>query len=280
MADDPVPVYIDKFGLQKPWDARLCKGAPDVVVAVLEKATGQAKGFRQVRTQPREPGFDISGTIQNLEYDEKKKAIKGKLSVVLAETPGRSFFGNVSSNGSVDGVNPRKIEDAVADLVRTLAEDCSDKVFKQLDQRMSKWEKAGDSAGKPEKPQVQVEKVALGKVWDVELTKEVPDLVGTALTKALGGKIEVVSAKPKEGFILQPRVDLEFDRDKGEIFGLISVVVMTGAKSILGTETRKGPIKGVDEKSLPAKLKALAMALGGQVGGDCAGTVLKEAGGK
>jgi hypothetical protein len=281
MADEKakLPVFIDKFGLQKPFDAKVCKGAPDVVAKVLDKAFGKARDFTVVKSQPKEPGFDISGTIQNLEYDDKKKTMKGKLSIVLAETPGRSFFGNVSNNATIDGVNPKKLEDAVAELVEALADAGAGDAVKQCEKRAAKMEPAKEEK-KPEKPQVQVEAVALGKVWDAEKAKDVPGMVGPALSKALGSKIEVVSSKPKEGFILQPRVDLEYDEDKGEIFGLISVVVMTGGKSILGTETRKGPIKGVDEKSLPAKLKALAMALGGQVGGDCAATVLKEAGGK
>jgi hypothetical protein len=283
MADEKarLPVFIDKFGLQKPFDAKLCKGAPDVVRDILNKAFGKSKSFEVVNSQPKEKGFDVAGTVQNLEYDEKKKTIKGKLSIVLAETPGRSFFGNVSNNATIDGVNPKKLEKSVEELVEALADAGAGDAVKQCEKRMAKMEPAGGKEEKkPEKPQVQVEKVTLGKVWDAELAKDVPDLVGTALAKGLGSKVEVVSSKPKEGFLLQPRVDLEYDQDKGEIFGLISVVVMTGGKSILGTETRKGPIKGVDAKTLPAKLKALAMALGAQVGGDCAATVLKEAGGK
>lgn len=284
MPDDKakIPVFIDKFGLQKPFDAKVCKGAPEVVGKVITKAFAKAKGFEVAKSQPKEQGFDISGTVQNLEYDEKKKVMKGKLSVVLAETPGRSFFGNLSTNASIDGVNPKKLEDAVSDLVEALADGCAEDAVKQCEKRASKWEPAGgkEEKAKPEKPQVQVEKVTLGKVWDPDLTKDVPDQVGGALSKALGSKIEVVSGKPKEGFILQPKVDLDYDKDKGEIFGVVTVLVMTGDKSILGSESRKGPIKGVEEKNLPAKLKALATALGGQVAGDCSGTILKEAGGK
>lgn len=276
-----IPVFIAKFGLQKPFDAKVCKSAPDDVGEVIEKVFGKAKAFDVVKSQPKEQGFDISGTIQGIEYDEKKKVMKGKLSVVLAETPGRSFFGNVSNNASIDGVNPKKLEDAVEELVEALAEACADDAVKQCEKRASKWEPAGGGkAEKKEKPQVQVEKVALGKVWDPDLAKEVPDLVGTALSKGLGSKVEVTTSKPKEGFILQPTVDLEYDDQKGEIFGHISVVLMDSGKSILSNENRKGPIKGVEEKNLAAKLKALAMALGGQVGGDCADTILKEAGGK
>jgi hypothetical protein len=283
MADEKarLPVFIDKFGLQKPFDAKLCKGAPDVVRDILNKAFGKSKSFEVVNSQPKEKGFDVAGTVQNLEYDEKKKTLKGKLSIVLAETPGRSFFGNVSNNATIDGVNPKKLEKSVEELVEALADAGAGDAVKQCEKRMAKMEPVGGKEEKkPEKPQVQVEKVTLGKVWDAELTKDVPDLVGTALVKGLGSKVEVAGSKPKDGFVLQPRVDLDYDQDKGEIFGLISVVVMTGGKSILGTETRKGPIKGVDAKTLPAKLKALAMALGAQVGGDCAATVLKEAGGK
>lgn len=137
MADEKakLPVFIDKFGLQKPFDAKVCKGAPDIVGERLAKAFGRSKGFEVVKSQPRERGFDVSGTIQNLEYDEKKKSMKAKLSVVLAETPGRSYFGNITKSASIDGINPKKLEDGVADLVDALAESASEDAVKQCEKK-------------------------------------------------------------------------------------------------------------------------------------------------
>jgi hypothetical protein len=135
-------------------------------------------------------------------------------------------------------------------------------------------------AGGSDKPQVLIETVALGKVWDAKKARDVPDLAGAALQKGLGGKVEVVGSKPKQGFILKPTIDLDLDEKKGELFGRISVVVTDAGKSMLGTETRKGPVKGVEAKNLDAKLKTLAEALGRQVAADCADTIVKAAGGK
>lgn len=131
------PVFIDTFGMSKPFDAKVCKGAPDVVAKAIEKAFGKSKMFDVVKSQPKEKGFDISGTIQNLEYDEKKKTMKAKLSIVLAETPGRSYFGNISNNASVTGVNPKKLEDSVEDLVGALAESGAGDAVKQCEKKAS-----------------------------------------------------------------------------------------------------------------------------------------------
>jgi predicted Fe-Mo cluster-binding NifX family protein len=140
MADEKakLPVFIDKFGLQKPFDAKVCKGAPDVVRDILNKAFGKSKSFEVVKSQPKEKGFDVAGTVQNLEYDEKKKTIKGKLSIVLAETPGRSYFGNLSNSASIDGVNPKKIEASVEELVEALAEGMAEDAVKQCEKKASK----------------------------------------------------------------------------------------------------------------------------------------------
>ena len=56
-------------------------------------------------------------------------------------------------------------------------------------------------AGKGETPQVLVEEVKLGKVWDDKACREVPGWAGKALEKGLGRDVEVVKSKPKKGFI-------------------------------------------------------------------------------
>ncbi len=125
MADDAkakLPVFIDKFGLLKPFDGKACKFMPDLVWKSMERAFRGSRMFEVVKSQPKERGFDISGTIQNVEYDEKKSLVKAKLSVVLAETPGRSFFGNVSGGASVDGVKAAKLEKALEELIEALAD--------------------------------------------------------------------------------------------------------------------------------------------------------------
>ena len=67
-------------------------------------------------------------------------------------------------------------------------------------------------AGKAETPQVQIEEVKLGKVWDDKACREVPGWAAKALEKGLGRKVEVVNSRPKKGFILKTTIDqLDFD---------------------------------------------------------------------
>jgi hypothetical protein len=142
MADEKkaLPVYIDKIGLQKPFDPKVCKGAPDVVWDILDKAFSKSKAFELVQSQPKEKGFVVAGSIQNLKREEKKQkiSISGKLSIVLAETPGRSFFGNLSQDGSVDDVNPKKVEASVEDLAEALADALAGDAVKQCEKRAAK----------------------------------------------------------------------------------------------------------------------------------------------
>ncbi len=122
-------------------------------------------------------------------------------------------------------------------------------------------------AGKKEKPQVQIEKVTLGKVWDDKACKELPDLLSGAIESALGSDVEVVRSKPKTGFIVATSVEeAAFDKEKGLLSLWLKALLTSGEKSLKSSLLQKGSLKGVDDKSLPAKLKKVADAVGGALG--------------
>ena len=133
-------------------------------------------------------------------------------------------------------------------------------------------------AGKGETPQVLVEEVKLGKVWDDKACREVPGWAGKALEKGLGRGVEVVKSKPKKGFILKVTIDpLDYDEKKGELSGSISVIVTDADRSAKSNLTTKAGLKGVDAGSLDKKLQKLIEMMAEKCGKDAADEIAKLA---
>jgi len=136
-------------------------------------------------------------------------------------------------------------------------------------------------ADRDEKPEVMLEDVKLEKVWDEKACKDVPGWAGKTLEKALGNKIEIVSSKPKAGFILRSAIELIiFDEKKGELSAAMSVIVMDADKSLKASLSTKGGLKGIDAKNLQKKLQKLVETLADKCGKDAADEILAAAKGK
>lgn len=126
-------------------------------------------------------------------------------------------------------------------------------------------------AGKGETPQVQIEEVKLGKVWDDKACKEVPGWAGKALEGGLGRKVDVVTSKPKRGFILKATIDpLDYDEKKGDLSAKMSVIVMDQDKSVKANLNTKAGLKGVDAGALAKKLQKLVEQMAEKCGKDAA----------
>jgi hypothetical protein len=121
--DQTYPVFIDKIDMGKTFDDKLTKDMPDVAAKALADAYG--KPFEVVKTRPKEKGFNISGTIKTLDYEEDKEQLSGEMSLVLATMPGRSIFGAVSSKGKLGGIKPKKLDAMLRKLVEAMAQKCA-----------------------------------------------------------------------------------------------------------------------------------------------------------
>ena len=133
---------------------------------------------------------------------------------------------------------------------------------------------------KVETPQVLLEAVTLGKVWDDKACKEVPGWAAKALESGLGRKVEVVKSKPKKGFILKSSIDpLDYDENKGELTARISVIVMDQDNSVKSNLGTKATLKGIDAKSLDKKLRKLIEQMAEKCGKDAADDIASLAAG-
>ena len=88
-------------------------------------------------------------------------------------------------------------------------------------------------ADKDEKPKVMLEDVKLAKAWDDKACKDVPGWAGSTLKGTLSSNVEIVSSKPKKGYILRSASEpITFDENKGELSAAMSVIVTDGGKSV------------------------------------------------
>ncbi len=130
-------------------------------------------------------------------------------------------------------------------------------------------------ADKEAKPQVMLADVTMKRVWDDKACKEVPGWAADAMKKALGRAVEIVSSKPKEGFILTPAIEpIDFDEAKGMLSGAMSVLVTDARKSVKASLSTKGSLKGVEAKNLQKNLQRLIGSMATKCGGDAADEIV------
>ena len=124
-------------------------------------------------------------------------------------------------------------------------------------------------AGKEETPQVCIEDVKLGKVWDPKACKDVPGWAAASLEKGLGNGVKVVRSKPKQGFVVLATIDpLDYDEKKGELSGKMSAFLTDADKAAKANVNGKASLKGVDAASLQKKLQKLTEAMAEKCGKD------------
>jgi hypothetical protein len=133
---------------------------------------------------------------------------------------------------------------------------------------------------KDEKPQVQIADVKLGEVWDKKAAADAPKWAQKALEDGLGRGVEAVSSKPKQGYILKPTLDLEFEEDKGTLIVRVSVIVTDARNSMVSGIKTSASLKKLDAEGAKKKLKGLIDAACNKAGSDAADDIAKAAKGR
>ena len=79
------------------------------------------------------------------------------------------------------------------------------------------------------------------------------------IERHLGSKVEIVSSKPKKGYILRSASEpITFDKKKGERSAATSVIVTDADKSIKASLSTKSSLKG----NYPKNLQKLVETMG------------------
>ncbi|MGQ0565210.1 MAG: hypothetical protein ACT4OK_09070 [Gemmobacter sp.] len=114
--DKPIEVAIEEFKLNKPWDAKLAKGAPGALAALKKELP---KG--RVKVGDSKEGYKLIGTITGPNDDEGRKTLDAAMSFTVAAAGDTSLKATGSSNGKLPDVNPKKLEKEVEVLMQEIA---------------------------------------------------------------------------------------------------------------------------------------------------------------
>ncbi len=134
---DKTPVVVNLPKVQKSFDAKLTKSAPDFFCKALTKALNGGALEVVSRLGGKDKGFEVNPTIQEISQDEKKKSVSAKVQIELSEMPGPKMFNMAKGQATVTGFDPKKPDPALKDLMEALAEDLGGKSAKALEQRAS-----------------------------------------------------------------------------------------------------------------------------------------------
>lgn len=135
---DKIPFVIGPFSVKSSFDKKVTKSAPDYLCKALAKAVGKSSKLALKKSVKKdEKGFEVSGTIQEIKLDEKKKTLSTKIEVVFAKLPGPKIIGKASSNGAVSNVNTAKIDGDIKALMEALADSLGGDTRKALEGQIS-----------------------------------------------------------------------------------------------------------------------------------------------
>lgn len=137
---DKIPVVIEKVVVRKTFDAKATKAVPDHVAAALAKAIGRSGKLEiKSRIAGKDKGFAVDFMAQEIAYDEKKGAMSAKVQAELSTLPGPKMFASLTGSAKIDGVNPKKLENDVKDLLSSLADDLGGKARKGLEGKIGSF---------------------------------------------------------------------------------------------------------------------------------------------
>ncbi len=137
---DKIPVIIEKVVVRKTFDAKVTKAVPDLVAAALAKVIGKSSKLEiKNRVGGKDKGFAVNFVAQDIAYDEKKGAMSAKVQAELSTLPGPKMFASLTGSSKIDGVNPKKLENDVKDLLSALADDLGGKARKGLEGKIGSF---------------------------------------------------------------------------------------------------------------------------------------------
>jgi hypothetical protein len=112
-------VMVEEATLGDVWDKKACREVPGWATGALEKGLGRA--VEVVKSKPKK-GFILKTTV-DLQYDEKKGDLSGRVSVIVTDAE-KSAKSNLPTKGSLKGVDSGSLEKKLQKLVESMAEKC------------------------------------------------------------------------------------------------------------------------------------------------------------
>ena len=137
MAEDKkIPVKLEKVQVTKSSDPKLNKPASEALTAAVKAAVDKSKKLATGNVSGKEKGFQVDMTIHEIAFDTAKADLSARLEIQLGTLPGPKMFANVSGKSKFAGINVKKVDKEIADLMDEIMKKAGPDLRKALEDKI------------------------------------------------------------------------------------------------------------------------------------------------
>ena len=137
MAEDKkIPVRLEKVQVTKSSDPKLNKPASEALTAAVKAAVDKSKKLATGNVSGKEKGFQVDMTIHEITFDTAKADLSARLEIQLGTLPGPKMFANVSGKSKFAGINVKKVDKEIADLMDEIMKKAGPDLRKALEDKI------------------------------------------------------------------------------------------------------------------------------------------------
>ena len=137
MAEDKkIPVRLEKVQVAKSSDPKLNKPASEALTAAVKAAVDKSKKLATGNVSGKEKGFQVDMTIHEITFDTAKADLSARLEIQLGTLPGPKMFANVSGKSKFAGINVKKVDKEIADLMDEIMKKAGPDLRKALEDKI------------------------------------------------------------------------------------------------------------------------------------------------
>lgn len=127
------PVKLGKVQVAKSSDPKLNKAATDALASAIEAVVNKSAVLETGNVTGKDKGFQIDITIHELTLDAKKDELFARIELQLDTLPGPKMFTNVAGKSKFSGLNAKKPEKDVADIMAEIMKKAGPDMRKALE---------------------------------------------------------------------------------------------------------------------------------------------------
>ncbi len=132
--DEKIPVVIAKVVVAKTSDKKLNGPAADALTAAMTAAVKKPGKLTVGSVSGKDKGFQLDATIHELTLDGD--TLSGRLEIQLSTLPGPKMFSNAKGKSKFAGINTKKIDKEVADLIDEIMKTTGNDIRKGLEDKI------------------------------------------------------------------------------------------------------------------------------------------------
>ena len=131
-----IPVKLEKVQVTKSSDPKLNKPASEALTAAVKAAVDKSKKLATGNVSGKEKGFQVDMTIHEITFDTAKADLSARLEIQLGTLPGPKMFANVSGKSKFAGINVKKVDKEIADLMDEIMKKAGPDLRKALEDKI------------------------------------------------------------------------------------------------------------------------------------------------